>query len=132
MGANAVTAIVHASNLTPTTGSHSDHWLDLCLTICFNLILLRFFNSQVPASYQLRFLTIFFHFIMFIHYRSGVHELASKLQSRTELIETKKETFSIRSRREFTDPLSLYFTPTPNLSPYQCCNHEACFNIARE
>ena len=48
--------------------SHSDHWLDLCLAICFNLILLRFVNSQVAASYQLRVLTIFFHFIMFIHY----------------------------------------------------------------
>ena len=75
--------------------SHSDHWLDLCLAICFNLILLRFVNSQVAASCQLRFLTIFFHFIMFIHYQSGVPEMASKLQSMTKLFQTlpKKRRF---------------------------------------
>ena len=58
--------------------SHSDHWLDLYLATCFNLILPRFVNSQVAASYQMRFLTIFFHFIMFIHCQSGVSKLASK------------------------------------------------------
>lgn len=73
MGANAITAITHASNLTPTTG-----WI--CVwRFALILILLRFVNSQVAASYQLRALTIFFHFIVFIHYQSGVSELASLL-----------------------------------------------------